>query len=110
MIRLKQSEYIYLKYLRKHLKHTILNLIKLYEINNIFMIFFIIHKIDILNNKCVKKEVKMDLFDRLNNYVKFVNITKKNSGKKLGLSPPRFEHTPSKSPAQNNTTEPTRVW
>src|SRR3954466_11730362 len=100
MIRLKQNEYIYLKHLRKHLKHTILNLIKIYEINNIFMIFLIIHKIDILNSKCVKNKVKMDIFDRLDNCVKFVNKTKKNSGKKLGLSPPRFEQTPFKSPAQ----------
>jgi hypothetical protein len=60
MIRLKQSEYIHLKYLRKHLKHTILNLIKTHEINNIFMIFLIIHKIDILNDKCVKNEVKIN--------------------------------------------------
>src|SRR3954470_17056228 len=55
---------MHLKYLRKYLKHTILNLIKIYEINNIFYDFLIIHKIDILNNKCVKNEVKMDLFDR----------------------------------------------
>ena len=73
---------------------------------NIFGIFRHDHKIDILNDKCAKNQLKMISFDRLINLLKFVKENEKTSDKKYFLVLEGFEPATLLSHLKTLPTEP----